>query len=210
MTRLADRPTVPLRAGTRTGAALGVAGVAGLCAGVAGGAAAEHETLRVLGHLVSPYVLLVALLVAGTGARAAAGRGVVALAGAVAAFYLTRAVVGASGLRVGQLGLWLVLAVLAGIVLGLLLRWVGRHGPASVAATAGVVALVLGDVLREERRFGLDPALLTFAALAIVAILLRSRLTGRGLLVLLLVLVPITGIAHALIGVPDQIERILF
>jgi Family of unknown function (DUF6518) len=185
---------------------LGV-GCAGLLSGVLGALARDDETLRPLAHLIGPWILLAVVVSAGQRPERAAVRSALGLVAAVVAFYVGTGQ--PSSLRVGQMALWCVLALLGGPVLGLLFHRIGHHGPPAVVGTASALGLLIGDVLNELDRFGSVVTLYLFALLSIGTVLALSRPTWRRFLVVLVLTLPASAIGMALVATPDDLEKLL-
>jgi hypothetical protein len=182
---------------------------AGLVSGALGALAAGDEVWRPLGHLVGPWVLLAVVVGARQPWRRAVVRGGLLLSAAVVAFYLILAVMNGSPVRTGQLALWCVLAVLGGMVLGLVFHRVGRGGPAAVAGTACALGLLIGDVLSAIERFGPEPVLLGFVVVAVGAVIAIARPTWWEFLCTVLLTAPASMIALVVVAAPDDLERLL-
>jgi hypothetical protein len=185
---------------------LGVAS-AGLLSGVLGAFARDNETLRPLAHLIGPWILLAVVVSAGQRPERAAVRSALGLVAAVVAFYVGTGQ--ASSLRVGQLALWSVLAMLGGPVLGLLFHRIGERGPLAAVGAACALGLLIGDVLNEFDRFGSVVTLYLFALLSIGTVLAISRPTWRRFLCILVLSVPASAIGLALVAAPDDLEKLL-
>ncbi|SDY29848.1 hypothetical protein SAMN05661080_02991 [Modestobacter sp. DSM 44400] len=165
------------RVGSPAGLAAALAG--GLATGSFGAWAYHDDLLRPLAHRFGLWVLLVALLSARQPARTAIARSVLGLATAVLAFYVGKQVMYGIdypgmpyALNFSVIAEWLVLAAVAGSLLGWAFHSIGRDGRRGAPATAAAVGLLVADAFRRSTNYATDGRVLVpFAALAVVLVL---------------------------------------
>ncbi|RBM10341.1 hypothetical protein DI005_37830 [Prauserella sp. PE36] len=200
-----------------TGRAVIIVVTAGLLTGAFASATYYSASLRSLSHAFVIWILLAAVLARGRKPVAACVRVTLALVAAVWTFYLGRAVIyqvlysaGDDNISLFKLLVWTCLALIAGTVLGLGLRFVGEHGWKGVTATGGAIGLVWGDILRRTG-FDLlhDPVLVVLAAV-VCALLLAigtqspTQFAWTGLVGVLLI-----APGYLLASMPDLLEQLL-
>jgi hypothetical protein len=105
--------------------------------------------------------------------------------------------------------LWLLLAVAAGVVFGLLGSRAARADWTGAAATAAVLGLVLGDAYRRFANWGgVDAAVTVDVLAAVAAFVVGSRFNRRPLLTLGLT-VGTTVLGFLVVSAPDHLEQVL-
>jgi hypothetical protein len=178
-----------------------------------------NDPWRPLAHVLGPWIVLAAAVSFGRPARLAIGTAVASLAAAVVAFYVGLKV--GHDLRWGDSGsvmfvdwngvtLWLILAVPAGVVVGLLASFAARSDRTGAAAAAALLGLVLGDALRRYINWGgVDVAVLVDLLAAAVMFTVAVRRNGRPALTFAWTVVAAV-VGYLLVSVPDFIEQILF
>jgi hypothetical protein len=207
--------TVSPRTRAAAGPVLAVAG--GLLTGGFAAWAYYGDTVRPLAHTFGLWIAVLALLSARHLAREAVLQSVLALATAVVTFYVGKDVMygieypGAPySVNLQQLVQWLVLAVVAGSLLGWAFHRIGRPGRAGALATAAAVGLLAADAYRRSSNYPEDGAVLVgFAALAIAAVLAVAVRSPRQLAEVALWTVPMTAAGWVLVSAPDLLEQIL-
>ena len=207
--------TVSPRARAAAGPALAVAG--GLATGGFAAWAYYGEVFRPLSHSFGMWIALLALLSARRPVREAVLRSVLALAAAVVAFYVGKDVMYAidypgqpysAGLD--QIVQWLVLAVVAGSVLGWAFHRIGRPDHAGAASTAAALGLLAADAYRRSSNYPGDAAVVVgFAVLAAVAVLAVAARSPRQLGEIALWTLPAAVAGWVLVSAPDLLEQLL-
>jgi hypothetical protein len=191
--------------------------LAGLLTGGAAAAAYYSSAARPLAHTFVLWTALVALASARQPARRAVVRAVLALAAAVLAFYLGKAVVhglrypGTSYLLSGtQVAEWLVLAAVAGTLLGWVFCRIGRPGTAGALAAAAALGLLAADTWRRWNGYPDEGPVVAVAAvaagLAVLAVDVRS---ARRLAVVAAWTPPCALAGYLLVSLPDLLEQLL-
>lgn len=111
-----------------------------------------------------------------------------------------------------DLVLYGVLALLAGVALGILGAELGRTGWRSAAATAAIVGLLLGEAYRRQTDYGstgsIDVAVLFGVLAVLVVVAMGPRSLGQTARVVVLA-VPLAVLGLAVVSGPDWIEQIL-
>jgi hypothetical protein len=207
--------TVPPRAQAAAGPALAVAG--GLVTGAFAAWAYYGDAFRPLAHSFGMWIALLALLSARRPVREAVLRSVLALAAAVVAFYVGKDVmygVEYPGMPYSvdsdQLAQWLVLAVVAGTLLGWAFARIGRPGHAGAASTAAALGLLAADAYRRSVNHSGDaPVVVGLAALAAVAVLAVAVRSPRQLAEIALWTLPAAAAGWLLVSAPDLLEQFL-
>ena len=205
--------TVPLRARAAAGPALAVAGGA-----LTGGFAAwayYGEVFRPLAHTFGLWIALLALLSARRPVRDAVLRSVLALAAAVMTFYVGKDVMYGieypglpSSVDADQLVQWLVLAAVAGSLLGWAFHGIGRPGHAGAASTAAALGLLAADAYRRSSNYHEDALVVVgLAALAAVAVLAVAVRSPRQLPEIALWTLPAAAAGWLLVSAPDLLEQ---
>ncbi len=193
----------------------GAAVLAGVLSGAFGAYAYYSPLLRPLAHAFTLWIAMLVLVV--PGGRDARGvlRAVVALIAAVLAFYYGKEVM--YGFRYpgmpysvdpGQLVLWCLFAVGAGVAAGLVFGPIGRADLRGSLGTAAAAGLVIADAVRRADHGGVD--VLAVAAVVTVALVfargVRSwRQAGR----VAALVVPLGLVGFLLASGPDIIEQFL-
>jgi len=205
----------------------------GLLAAVAGGLltggfgawAYYDDTFRLLAHTFGTWIVLVVLVSARQPWPVAVLRSVAGLAAAVLSFYVGKKVVYGVDypgmpypLDVDQIVEWLVLAVVAGCLLGWSCCRIGRPDRAGTVSAAAAVGLLVADAARRlwSWRYGWnwgfdhESAALTAVTVLGVALVLgiavRSR---RQLPAVVLWAVPMVALGLVLVSLPDALEQVL-
>jgi hypothetical protein len=207
--------TVPLRARTAAGPALAVAG--GVLTGGFAAWAYYGEVFRPLAHSFGMWIALLALLSARRPVREAVLRSVLALAAAVVTFYVGKDVMYGIdypgqpySVNTDQLVQWLVLAVVAGSLLGWAFSRIGRPGHAGAASTAAALGLLAADAYRRGANYPWDaPVVLGLAVLAAVAVLAVAVRSPRQLAEIALWTLPAAAAGWLLVSAPDLLEQLL-
>ncbi|WP_157376253.1 hypothetical protein [Amycolatopsis keratiniphila] len=101
--------------------------------------------------------------------------------------------------------LWCGLAVAGGVVAGLLLSAVGRPDRRGTVATAAVVGLLLGDLVRRSDRFGVG-TLAIATALAIAFVAWRGIRSSRQAAQVALAALPMGLLGLVIASAPDFLE----
>lgn len=216
MTDLTDNETAAVRR-LPAGALEVVALICGLVTGGFAAWAYYDELLRPLAHTFGLWITLVALLAARQQLRPAVVRGCLALIAAVLAFYVGKKVMYGIeypgmpySLNGTQVMTWLVLAVLGGGVLGAAFSRIGRSDRWGPLATAAVVGLLIADAYRRSTDYPADaPVVISFAVLAVVAVLTVAIRSFRQLAATAAWTIPMTLLGLALVSAPDVLEQLL-
>jgi len=207
----------PMTPATRAAmlALLGAAAV-GVAVAVAVVYANYNDPWRPLAHTFGLWAVMATAVAFRRPPRLAIAASITSLAAAVITFYI--------GLKVGhdirwaragstmwinwdKMLLWLVLAVMAGTVFGLLGSFAARREWKGAAATAGLVGLVLADAYRRSVNWdGLDVAVAFDLMAALAVFTIASRYNRRPLLTLsFAVLAAVLGLL--VVSTPDFIEQ---
>ncbi|SDG24735.1 hypothetical protein [Klenkia brasiliensis] len=203
----------------------GLPGLALLCARAAlggllsGGFAAwayYDDLFRELSHTFGLWILLVVLVSARRPWRPAVLASTTGLAVAVAAFYIGKDLMYALeypgmpyAVNLTVLAQWLVLAGIAGPLLGWVFSHVGRVDLPGTGATAAAVGLLVADAARRTTTHSADPAVLLLGAVAVAVVLVLGIRTRTQLLAGLVCAVPCAGVGTALVSAPDLLEQLL-
>ena len=207
--------TVSPRAQAAAGPALAVAG--GLLTGGFAAWAYYGEVFRPLAHTFGLWIALLALLSARRPVREAVLRSVLALAAAVVAFYVGKDVMYGIdypgmpySVNMDELVQWLVLAVVAGSVLGWAFHRIGSPGHAGAASTAAALGLLAADAYRRSSNYPEDASVVVgLAVLAAVAVLAMAVRTPRQLAEVALWTLPAAAAGWVLVSAPDLLEQLL-
>lgn len=212
--------TAPARGSTRpavTGTAL--AACAGLLSGAVGAYSYYDPLLRPISHTLGLWLIVTIAVAARQTLRPAIRYATVALLSAVITFYVGKKVMYALRypgqpypLNYTEIGLWIVLAIAAGLGLGWAFHRIGHPGWPSAAATAAAAGLLLGDAVHRGYSYPDDiPIIATTAALGLALLVCltqhdrRHQLPRAALLTL-----PATLAAVPLVSAPDLLEQIVF
>jgi hypothetical protein len=207
--------TVPPRAQAAAGPVFAVAG--GLVTGAFAAWAYYGDAFRPLAHTFGMWIALLALLSARRPVREAVLRSVLALAAAVVAFYVGKDVMyGVEypgmpySVDLDQLVQWLVLAVVAGALLGWAFCRIGRPGHAGAASAAAALGLLAADAYRRSANYPEDATVVVgFAALAAVVVLTVAVRSPRQLVEIALWTLPAAAAGWLLVSAPDLLEQLL-
>ena len=207
--------TVSPRARAAAGPALAVAG--GLVTGGFAAWAYYGEVLRPLAHTFGLWIALLALLSARRPVREAVLRSVLGLAAAVVTFYVGKDVMYGIeypgqpyAVSLDQVVQWLVLAVVAGALLGWAFHRIGRPGHGGAASTAAALGLLAADAYRRSSNHPEDASVVVgLAVLAAVAVLAVAVRSPRQLAEIALWALPATAAGWVLVSAPDLLEQLL-
>jgi hypothetical protein len=195
--------------------------VGALAAGlVTGGFAAwayYDDRFRPLAHAFGLWIAMLALISAGQRPRRAIAQACAALAAAVIAFFVGKQVMYGIdypgmpySINVSELTEWLVLAVVAGALLGWAFSWAGRPGRSGAVGTAAVIGLLVADAYRRSSNYQAEaPVVVTFAVLAIVAVLCVTVRSWRQLALVAGSIIPLALVGLLLVSAPDLLEQLL-
>lgn len=192
--------------------------VAGAGIGAFGAWAYSSSLFRPLAHTLGMWVLLAALVSARQPLRHAVVFASSALLAAVPAFYAGRAVIydwrypgGSSAIDGDTVVLWLVLALVAGPLLGLVAHRIGTPGRLGAVAVGTTAGLLVADAARRGLRYSSQLAvLLVFLVVALVALWLRARPLNRDQWLLVLCTLPPAALfGYLLVSAPDLLEDLL-
>lgn len=199
----------------RVTASDGAALLGGLVSGAIGAYAYYSPALRPLAHAFTLWIALLAAVVPGARDGRAIARAIVAPAAAVVAFYYGKDVM--YGVKypgmpyevdLEQLGLWCVLAAVAGVAAGLVFAPVGREDVRGTVSTALAAGLLIGEVVRRfDRADGVVFAVATLLALALV--LGRGIRSRKQAVRVLGWTVPMALAGFLLVSAPDVLEQIV-
>lgn len=192
------------------------AGLGGLVTGGFAAWAYYGETFRELAHTFGLWVLLVVLVSARRPWRPAVVASTTGLAVAVLAFYVGKDVMYAVeypgmpyGVNPAVLAQWLVLACIAGPLLGWVLSHIGRADVRGTLASAAAVGLLVADAVRRAVGYSPDPAVLGLCGVGVVVVLALGARTRAQLLAVLAGAVPCAVVGTALVSAPDLLEQLL-
>lgn len=194
---------------------------AALAAGlVTGGFAAwayYDDHFRPLAHSFGLWIAMLALLSAGQRSRRAIVHACGALAAAVIAFFVGKKVMYGIDypgmpypINISVVAEWLVLAVVAGVLLGWAFSWAGRPGRTGAVGTAAVIGLLVADAYRRSSNYPADaPVVVTFTVLATVAVLCVIVRSWRQIAVVASCTLPCAVVGWLLVSAPDLVEQLL-
>jgi len=194
-----------------------LAAIAGVVTGGFGAWAYHDDFARPVAHSFGLWILVVASFSMRRSPVHAALNSTVALWAAVAAFEVGKGIVYGHEypgmpyeVNSSRLVLWLVLATVAGPVLGLVFHRAGTAGLAGELSTAAAVGLLIGDAYRRGSSFPDDgAALLLLVVLAVPALLCATYRDPRQLLRTVAWTVPMTVCGVLLVSLPDVLEQVL-
>lgn len=207
-------------AGVREGLRqVGGALLGGLLSGAVGAYCYYDPLLRPLSHTFGLWLAVVILVTARRPWRLAVLNAAAALEAAVIAFYVGKKVMYAIrypgqpySINGPQVFLWVLLALIAGIGLGLVLHQLGGVGRGAVAAAAVAAGLLVADALHRGMIYYGDISVLVVATavwLLVLALVVRQS-PRREVLCAALLAVPATVVSVALISAPDLVEQLVF
>jgi hypothetical protein len=190
---------------------------AGLVSGGFAAWAYYDDRLRPLAHAFGLWIAMLALISAGQRPRRAMVQASAALTAAVIAFFVGKQVVYGIdypgmpySINVSELTEWLVLAVVTGALLGWTFSWAGRPGRSGAVGTAAVVGLLVADAYRRGGNYPAEaPVVVTFAVLAIVAVLCVTVRSWRRLALVAVCTIPLALVGLLLVSAPDLLEQLL-
>lgn len=176
-----------------------------------------NDPWRPLAHALGIWAVLATAVAFRRPLRQAVGAAVSFLAAAVVSFYV--------GLKVGhdirwadsgsvmgvnweQIQLWLVLAVAAGAVFGLLGAVAAWQDWRGAAATAVLLGLLLGDAWRRGTTYRLDVAVAVDLLAAVVVFVIAARANRHPALTLGLTVIT-SGVGFLVVSAPDFIEQLM-
>ena len=208
--------TLSPRTRAAAGPVLAVAG--GLVTGGFAAWAYYDEAFRPLAHSFGMWIALLALLSARRPVREAVLRSVLALATAVVTFYVGKDVMYAVeypgmpySVDLDQLVQWLVLAAVAGSLLGWAFHRMGRAGHVGAVSTAAALGLLAADAYRRSSNYPGDaPVVVGLALLAAAAVLAVAVRSPRQLAEIALWTLPAAAAGWVLVSAPDLLEQFLF
>lgn len=192
--------------------------VAGAGVGGFGAFAYYSPLLRPLAHTLGMWLLLAVLVSARRPLRQAILFATTALVAAVPAFYAGRALIydarhpgGSSSIDGATVLLWVVLALLAGPLLGAVAHRVGTPDRLGALSSGTTVGLLVADVARRASRYPNQvEVLLVFLGLAVAAVWLRARPLTRDQLPTFLLTLPVAVLCgYVLVSAPDLLEDLL-
>lgn len=211
-----DRTTQHALPSTRMPRLLLAAAAGGLVTGGFAAWAYYGETFRELSHTFGLWILLVVMVSARRPWRAAVAASVTGLAVAVVAFYVGKDVMYAVeypgmpyAVNTEVLVEWLVLAAVAGSLLGGAASRIGRPGRWGTLATAGAVGLLVADALRRSLGYSPDPAVVGLAVVAVLVVLGLGARTPAQLARTAVWSVPCAVVGFVLVSAPDVLEQLL-
>ncbi|MGY1725698.1 DUF6518 family protein [Geodermatophilus sp. SYSU D01062] len=194
-----------------------VAVTAGVLTGAFAAWAYHDDLLRPLSHTFGLWTTTVALLSARQPRLRAVVISSLTLAAAVPAFYVGKDVV--YGIEYpgmpyavdpGQVVQWLVLAGVAGVVLGAVFAGIGTGGRAGPVGAAAAVGLLVADAYRRASSYPAEaPVVVGFAVLAVLAVLVVAVRAPRQLPGIAAWTVPAVLGGLVLVSAPDVLEQLL-
>ena len=196
---------------------LGVAAVVGVLAAVVVVYAYYNDPWRPLAHTLGLWVALTAAVTFGRPVPRAVAAAITFLAVAVVSFYVGLKVghdirwAGSGsvmGINWGDAQLWLILAVPAGAVLGLLGASATRRDWYGPAATAALLGLLLGDAWRRLASYGPDIAVTVDLLATVVILAVATRANRRPELTAAMTVVAALA-GFVVVSAPDFLEQVL-
>jgi uncharacterized membrane protein (UPF0136 family) len=214
-TQVPHEAVVGSRALIRTRAVVALA--AGMVTGAFAAWAYYDDRFHPMAHSFGLWIGLVALLSARQPPRRAMVPACLALAAAVVTFYVGKEVMYGINypgmpysISLSVLMEWLVLAVIAGVLLGWAFSWAGRPARAGALGTAAVIGLLLADAYRRSSTYPAEaPVVVAFATLFVVAVLFVTVRSWRQLALVAAFTGPFVMVGYVLVWVPDLLEQVL-
>jgi hypothetical protein len=111
--------------------------------------------------------------------------------------------------NLAELAQWLVLACIAGPLLGWAFSFVGRADLRGTLASAAAVGLLVADAARRTVGWSPDPAVLVLCVLSVVVVLAIGARSRAQLLAVVAGSVPCAVLGGALVAAPDLLEQFL-
>jgi Family of unknown function (DUF6518) len=193
--------------------------LAGALTGFIGAYCYYDGLLRPLAHTFGIWILLVTIVSAHQSAARAVANSIVTLLAAVITFNLGKKIIydvrypdTTYAISVDALGMWCVLAIVAGIVLGAAFHRAGQNNWRGAGATAAAIGLLIADAARRGITYP-DQAQVVglFAILAIGTVLIWvGPMPGRQLARIMLLVAPFVALGLALVAIPDLLQALLF
>jgi hypothetical protein len=192
-----------------------VVATTGALTGLVGAYAYYDYVLRPLAHTFGIWILLVALVCLRQEVMLAVWRSVVTLLAAVTAFYLGKKVMYQIrysdlpySISVDDLYSWCLLALVAGVALGVLFHRIGEPNWYGTGATAAAVGLLIADAARRAVVYpDQAPVVCIFAALAVCGLLAPViPMPWPQALRITLLVIPIVPLGIVVVSIPDAIS----
>jgi hypothetical protein len=184
----------------------------GVVAGIFVAWAYYTNGIRDLAHGFTVWVGLLVAVSARREPKQAATASVVALLAGVLCFYYGRDVIYDLLYPSSHLGvdsetviLWCVLAVLAGVGLGLAFSLIGRPDWAGAITTAGAAGLLLADAYRKSGGSA-DIGMIVATCLALAVLALSAHRSREQLRKVAILLIPAILAGYILVSAPDVLE----
>lgn len=199
-------------------AGLGLVALAGVVSGLVGAYSYYDELLNPFAHTFGIWVLLTVAVSARQPVRRAVLGSITALLAAVVAFsvglqvrYGIRYPGAPYSINLSVVGLWCVLAVVAGAALGLAFSRIGRPGWSGAGAAAAAIGLLLAAAVHRSANYPEQaPILLVCTVLAISVVLVLAGTTGRQAFRTALLTAPFAVLGYAVVSTPDLLEQLIF
>jgi hypothetical protein len=187
----------------------------GIAAGIFVAWAYYMTGIRDLAHSFTIWVGLLVAVSARREPKQAATASVVALLAGVLCFYFGRDGIydllypaSSYGVDPDTLILWCVLAVVAGLVLGVAFSRIGREGRPGAITTAGAAGLLLADAFRKSQG-SVDVGMVVATCLALLVIALSARRSREQLRKVAVLLIPGILAGYVLVSAPDVLEEMV-
>jgi hypothetical protein len=210
----ADAAIPTLRRELTLRSALTAVGVGALTGALAAWAYYD-DFFRPLAHSFGIWVFATALLSMRRSLPTAVLRSVLSLGAAVVIFFVGKKVMYALhypgmsyAVNPSDLVEWLVLAVVAGSLLGCAFHRIGSRGRAGSMSTAAAVGLLVADAYRRAGNHPADAAALLLVAVpAVLVLLLLTYRSPRQLGTTALLVGPMACLGWVLVSLPDALEQ---
>ncbi|WP_007027144.1 hypothetical protein [Saccharomonospora iraqiensis] len=219
---MSDQSTTPCRPGRmlcRSVLSPVVFWLIGAATGVFAAYSYYHDPLDPFAHSLTVWIALAVVASARTDTRTAIVRTVGGLVGAVVLFYVGKPVfygryypdVPPIGVNTGDLVLWCVLAVCAGVALGPVFSHIDGDTWWAAVATAVALTLLWASTLVEvgPRLAGEEFPLISFTVLATGAVFLLARTRKTQLVRILCLVAPVFVVSLGVVLAPDVLEELL-
>jgi general stress protein CsbA len=187
----------------------------GVAAGVFVAWAYYTTGIRDLAHSFTIWVGLLVAVAARREPKQAATASVVALIAGVLCFYFGRDVIydlkypaSSYGVDPDTVILWCVLAVVAGVVLGVAFSRIGREDWPGAIITAGAAGLLLADTYRKSQGT-VDVGMIVATCLALLVIALSAHRSRAQLRKVVILLLPGMLAGYVLVSAPDVLEEMV-
>lgn len=190
--------------------------MSGAFSGVLGAVFASNDPWRPLAHTFGIWLALSLVIGRSSSFRLSAAKVMTALVAAVVGFefgkssyYELEYSVGSAPVNTQRLVFWMVAAVGAGAVLGLVAQRLWHPDWTGVAALAAATGLFVADGYRRLDNWGVWDIAVVFDAIAVVAMLVLFHRSPARTLATVGIALPLAILAWAVVSLPDLIEQVL-